>query len=296
MLPEAIDRRERMPKVPSPLASTVRALAVAQARKRARLVPRRLRLPSKVGASGRPETTPFSSPRLPPGRPSRRSSTWRRSSERTSEKRRSLTASPPTLPWSMAKVAREFPSAGSRSRMATASGTMLPSGPVVSVAPAMRSRSSHRDDRCISRARAPRQSAFRSPVMSWGRPFCSKESDRSDSVAPAGLALRLAFRSKAGSKSGLPALPFRASRFWTCAPPCGRADQSPAIGSRAVNSPATLGFPIGSATRPSRVYVEPASALRSVALKRTAPSGSGFAVAILTSRAARALPKVPRNR
>ena len=145
--PAAIDSCARTPNVPSPFASNVTAPAVAQPRKRTRLVPRRPILPSNTGASGGPETAPCSSPRLPPGRPRRSSSITSLSCERASARRSPLTASRPTLAWSMEKVARERLSAGSRSRRPTARGTMLSSGPASSLAPAMRSRSSQREAR-----------------------------------------------------------------------------------------------------------------------------------------------------
>ncbi len=224
--PAAIDSWARTPNVPSPLGSKVTAPAVAQPRKRTRLVPRRPMLPSNTGASGGPVTTPCSSPRLPPGRPRRSSSIASLSSVRVSTRRKPLTASWPTLAWSIAKVARERLSEGSRSRRPTARGMMLSSGLAPSLAPAMRSRSSQREARLVSTARASRHDAFSSPVMSCGRPSCSNDRARSVSVAPPGSARTAARRSNAASPLSAPSVPSallrRAAEYRAAAPATAR--------------------------------------------------------------------------
>ena len=199
---EAIETCERKPNVPSALASKRKRVGLAQPRKRTRLVPRRLTLPSNLGASGRPDTTPCSSPRLPPGMPNRSSSICSLSSVRARDKAQvadGLAARHCPDRWRSKRASGPPPAAGRARR--SASGTMLSSGPAVSLTPAMRSRSSQREDRLISTASALRHCALISPVMSCGRPPCSKARARSERVAPAGSAWRMAFRSKAGSPS-----------------------------------------------------------------------------------------------
>ena len=182
--PAAIDSCARTPNVPSPLASKVRPPAVAQPRKRTRLVPRRptaavehrrLRragddaLQLAAAAAGQADAELLDHELVV------------RAGERQAQRADGFL---PTLAWSIRKVARERLSAGSRSRMPMASGTTLSRGPASSLAPAMRSRSSQRDARLISTARASRHRARNSPVMSWGRPSCSNDSARLVSVAP----------------------------------------------------------------------------------------------------------------
>ena len=181
------------------------ALPVAQPRKRTTLVPRRPKLPSKTGASGGPDTTPCSSPRLPPGMPRRSSSTSSLSCERASDRRRPLIG-----------FAADIGLIDGEARARAALGRQQVAQAAAPVERCCRAgrrprprrrcgrdRASARRGSCRRRARRARRPCS-SPVTSCGRPSCSNASARSESVAPAASALTLAFRSNAASlRSGL---------------------------------------------------------------------------------------------